>query len=287
MLPILRWTGSKRYQAEEIVSRIPDNVSVYYEMFLGGGSVLGEYLTQLEGTKKHCDRIVGVDLNKDLISIWEMIRDNPDGLLSEYEKLYSKFEPLDDIGRKNFYNEIRDQYNYLLKNDLDQFKRTILFNWLMRTCFNGLVRYDKNGNFNTSCHFTRHGMTPINMEKLITTWSYLLNNHRVEFFNCSYSEVADSFKATDFMYLDPPYANDAGMYFHESFDNNTFFNWLRQVECKWLLSYDGISGKDNNTYDVPKDLWSEHLYVNSKQSGFKKLVKNDCCEVYDSLYVSR
>ncbi|MCH1578663.1 DNA adenine methylase, partial [Staphylococcus epidermidis] len=35
---LIKWTGSKRLQAKEIQKFIPENISTYYEPFLGGAS---------------------------------------------------------------------------------------------------------------------------------------------------------------------------------------------------------------------------------------------------------
>ena len=284
MLPIVRWSGSKRYQAEEIVNHFPKEINTYYEPFIGAGSVLGEYLIRLDSGNYKCNKIICTDTNKDLINIWKYIKEDPNDFINEYIKLYNQFEPLNDIERKEFYNNIRHKYNTLKQENSNNKIRTIYFNWLMRTCFNGLVRYDKFGNFNTSCHYTRHGMTPKNLTKLINEWSRLLNKFNVEFINCSYNDLLD-IKENDLVYCDPPYANVWGMYEFGFFDNQTFFNWLRKLHCHYLLSYDGKSGDVNNTYNVPKDLYFEHIYINSSQSGFKKLVKNNAVELFDSLYI--
>lgn len=38
--PVIKWSGSKRSQAEEIISYFPRNYNTYYEPFIGGGSIL-------------------------------------------------------------------------------------------------------------------------------------------------------------------------------------------------------------------------------------------------------
>jgi DNA adenine methylase len=37
--PIIKWTGSKRFLADEIIEYFPSNIETYYEPFVGGGSV--------------------------------------------------------------------------------------------------------------------------------------------------------------------------------------------------------------------------------------------------------
>ena len=284
MLPITKWTGSKRYQAPDIVSNFPKEINTYYEPFIGGGSVLCEYLNRLADGNYKCNQIICSDTNYDLIRIYEMVRDNYKTFLYEYEQLYNEFAPLNDVGRKEFYNKIRDTYNEMKRNNNYSIQRTVYFNWLMRTCFNGLVRYNKVGDFTTSCHFTRAGIKPSNLEKIILEWHYLLNKYNVQFFVKSYDEL-ENIQSNDLIYCDPPYDISGGMYDFDTFDKDKFFDWLRQLPCKYLLSYDGKSGKVDNTYDIPKDIYDEHIYIDSSISGFKKLVNKEVVTVYDSLYI--
>ena len=286
MLPITKWTGSKRYQAPVIVDNFNKEINTYYEPFIGGGSILCEYLLRLESGNYKCNNIICSDINKDLTDIYNFIKINPDKFIDEYVNLFNQFEPLNDISRKEFYYDIRDKYNKLKRENIFNDNRTIWFNWLMRTCFNGLIRYNAQGDFNASCHFTRHGMTPKNMEKLISEWSVMLNKHNVKILNISYDELND-IKKDDLIYCDPPYITPTGgLYDYNIFDHNKFFEWLNQLPCKYLLSYDGMSGDIDNTYnEMPKEIYDRHIYIDSSISGFKKLVKKKIENVYDSLYI--
>ena len=290
MKTIIKWTGSKRYQAPCIVDKFPKTINTYFEPFLGGGSVLGELLERLEAGTYKCNNIICSDYNYDLIGIWHMIKDEPEYLILEYTKLYDSFlSTHDDINaRKALYNSYREEYNNLRKSNTDERRRFILLNWLMRTSFNGLVRYNRYGDFNVSCHFTRDGIKPDNFEKIVLEWSHLLNKFNVVFICCSYDDIPFPYNCItkdDFVYCDPPYINSDGMYERETFDNLKFFDWLRTLPCKYAMSYDGKSGKDDNTYNLPTDLYSEHIYVESAISSFKTMVKKTQESVYDSLYI--
>lgn len=55
-----------------------------------------------------------------------------------------------------------------------------------------------------------------------------------------------------------------------------------------VMSYDGISGKEDNTFEVPQDLYDEHLYIKSGNSSFKRVIgKSNDSIVYESLYVKK
>ena len=76
------------------------------------------------------------------------------------------------------------------------------------------------------------------------------------------------------------------MYFG-GIDQNAFFEWLRTLKCRWLLSYDGRRGDADYTYSVPKDLYQKHEYLNSGNSSFERYLGQGRTEkVYESLYMN-
>lgn len=270
--PAIKWSGSKRSQAQNIVSFFPREIDTYYEPFCGGCSVLrAMFETDIKVKKYVCS-----DINITLISLWLLIKSNPKMVVSEYKKLWEKLNSLESIEQqKEFYEEIRERYNKT-KHPLD-------FIFLNRTCFNGLIRYNKNGEFNSPFHINRGGIKPNTFEKIIMEWSKLLNQHNVEFKISTYRWIKP--EENDFLYLDPPYAKTKGIYGDE-FDNVRFFKWLKNLPCKWALSYDGKSGDEDNTYDVPTDLYDEHMYLSSGNSSFKRITESDKnANVFESLYL--
>ena len=270
--PAIKWSGSKRSQAFEILGYFPYEIDTYYEPFCGGCSVLNR-LMHSDIRVKH---FVCSDLNNDLISLWKLIKDNPKEISSYYKKLWSEINSLKDIEeRKEYFNKVRDRFNRE-KSPLD-------FMFLMRTCTNGMPRYNSDGVFNSSYHFSRPGVSPETLEKILNSWSYSLNKNKVEFLCCSYEDIIPD--KVDFMYLDPPYANTKGMYFG-GIGLNKFWDYLRRISCSYLLSFDGISGGIDNTIQVPQDIYDKHVYLKSGNSSFKRIVGNSKDSmVYESIYV--
>ena len=194
---------------------------------------------------------------------------------------------------KEYYTIVRNTFNTCNNSELLQscsnpdkkepYNPAFDFMFLNRTCFNGLIRYNTNGEFNTPFHLNRKGVEPDKFDKIVNEWSKLLNRENTEVKCCDFAECTPS--ENDFVYLDPPYANTKGMY-GEAFDNHRLFKWMETLKCPYAMSYNGISGDENHTFDVPEHLYDEKLSIKSGNSSFKRLkTENRHADVYESLYV--
>lgn len=271
--PVIKWSGSKRSQCENIIKYFPKEIDTYYEPFCGGASVC-RALTESKDHK--VNKFVCSDLNRDLINLWNAVKNRPKEVADYYKILWTEMNKNDDKGiKRDYFENVRERYNKEW-NPLD-------FMFIMRTTTNGMPRYNSKGEFNNSFHITRNGINPDTLEKIIFEWSDLLNKNNVEFRHCSYIEIEP--QENDFIYMDPPYANTKGMYF-DKFDNQEFFVWMKTIPCGYAFSYNGRSGNENHTYDVPTDLYNEHVYIKSGNSSFKRIkeVAKDAI-VYESLYL--
>lgn len=270
--PVIKWTGSKRSQSEEIVSRMPKKIKTYYEPFIGGGSLM----FQLLHSDIEVENIICSDINNDLITLWNTIKNNPKFLIDEYSRMWKEMKDLGDIDK-------RKEYFYSIRTKFNETRKPEFFLFLSRTCTNGLIRYNSSGNFNTSLHFSRDGIKPTKLEKIIDEWSTKLNERNVKFINQSYENIQT--KEGDFIYLDPPYANTKGIYYGV-IDYEAFWNWIDAQDGKFMLSFDGKREEVDNTYAVPERLYSEHIYLKSGRSSFKDLKQQVVEVVYESLYIS-
>ena len=270
--PVIKWSGSKRSQAENILTYFPKEIDTYYEPFCGGASVFRRLLS----SNIKVNRYVCSDLNSGLIDLWNEIINNPERVSYYYNKLWNELNQDDDKQRKKeYFATVRERYNRE-HNPLD-------FMFIMRTTTNGMPRYNRDGEFNNSFHVTRNGIIPETLKKIIYEWSELINKNKVEFMACSYDEIKP--KENDFVYLDPPYANTKGMYYG-TIDYEKLWDWLRNLSCKYALSFDGISGEEDNTWNVPQDIYSTHEYLLSGNSSFKRTIgKSNDSMVYESLYL--
>lgn len=263
--PVIKWSGSKRSQAATILSYLPDSFNRYYEPFIGGGSMLYTI------SPKHS--ICG-DVCEPLIALWKKIKNSPDTLSESYRQRWTR---LQKEGHMAYYT-IRDNYN------ATHTPEDLLF--LSRTCVNGLIRFNSNGDFNNSLHYTRKGIDPDRLKRIIFDWSLRVQN--ADFFAQDYSVTTESAKAGDLIYLDPPYFHTKGRYYG-TIDFNAFLEYLESLNkkgVKYVLSFDGKRGDDNYTVAIPQELYKRHEFIASGNSSFKKVMNKENTQVYESLYMN-
>lgn len=269
---MIKWSGSKRSQSEEIIKRFPKVIDTYYEPFCGGCSVLRQLLdSEIKVNKYICS-----DINNDLIDLWNEIKINPKEVIYEYDKMWQELNVEDDKERKK-------QYFYKVRDRFNKEKSPYDFMFIMRTTTNGMPRYNKSGEFNNSFHVTRNGIIPSTFKKVVNEWSELLNKNKVEFICQDYLDIKAN--KSDLIYLDPPYAGTKGMYYG-TIDYEKLWEWLRQQPCMYLLSFDGMTTSYDNTQIIPNDIYDKHEYLDSGNSSFRRVIGTSNSEnVYESLYL--
>ncbi len=265
MKPVIKWSGSKRIQSAKIKSYFPNIFNTYYEPFIGGGSIL----YTIKPTKSICG-----DICKPLIDLWTEIRDNPHKLADGYANRWNR---LQKEGHTAYYS-IRDNFN------AEKSPHDLLF--LSRTCVNGLIRFNDKGEFNNSLHYSRPGIKPDSLKKIILDWSSRIQG--TTFFADDYTITTATAKAGDIVYLDPPYFHTKGRYFG-AINYDKFFEYLADLNrrnIKYLLSFDGMRGNENYTIDLPKELYKRHELIPSGNSTFKKVINKETENVFESLYLN-
>lgn len=271
--PIIKWSGSKRSQADKIVEEMPDKINTYYEPFVGGASVFIKLATH---PRRTVSNFVLSDLNSDLISLWNKVKDNPKSVSKHYKELWLEMKKEIGWDEKSFYyTKIRQRFNEK-RSPLD-------FMFIMRTAFNGMVRYNSKGLFNTPLHPSRDGILPDKFDEVIIFWNKILNTKNVSFVCQSYENIRT--KQGDLIYLDPPYAGIKGMYYGSLSDYEVLWSFLRKQKGKWIMSFDGKTTSESQSVFIPEDLYVNHKFLDSGNSSFRRLNgKSNKEYVFESLY---
>ncbi|KXK09242.1 MAG: Modification methylase DpnIIA [candidate division WS6 bacterium OLB21] len=219
--PFLKWAGGKTQLLDELIKRVPAKYNVYFEPFIGGGALYFAIAPEAA---------VIADINDDLVNAYLVVRDNPDELLEALSKYKNE---------KDFYYSIRSQD----QSRLSKIERAARLLYLNRTCFNGLYRVNKNGQFNVP--FANYKNPNFVQTDRILAASEILQNTDV--YQAGFEKVLVKAKAGDFIYLDPPYYpkdvySDFKRYNKEQFHKNDherlaeLYNKLTERGCYVMLS---------------------------------------------------
>lgn len=185
VMPFLKWVGGKRQLISDISPLLPSKISTYYEPFIGGGALLF-YLQP--------KKAVINDYNSELINTYEVIRDNVEDLIIDLAKHKNE---------KDYFYEMRAkdrQYNFNELSDIERASRVLYLN---KTCFNGLYRVNKSGEFNTP--FGSYKNPNIVNEPVLRAVSAYLNQNDIKILNVDFEQAVKGARKGAFVYFDPPY----------------------------------------------------------------------------------
>jgi DNA adenine methylase len=115
--PCLKWVGGKTQILNEIMSEFPREMNNYYELFLGGGSVLLALLTLVRcGKITVKGKIYAYDANDALINVYKNIQANKDTLYDYLTKYMREYDGIrgDTINRNptNFVEAVTSKERY-------------------------------------------------------------------------------------------------------------------------------------------------------------------------------
>jgi len=180
--PLIKWSGGKSDEIKMFEKYFPEHYTRYIEPFIGGGSVYF-YLNP--------DNAVIGDVHSELIDLYKSIGDGKAQEIYEFMKQ----SPNDETT----YYKVRDEMD--INNTLDSAKR---FYYQRKTCFRGMLRYNKNGKFNIP--FGRY--KTINYNEIINKdYETLLS--RTEILNKEFDYIFENYNdENNFMFLDPPYDSE-------------------------------------------------------------------------------
>lgn len=178
--PFLKWVGGKSQLLPELRKYIPRVYNRYFEPFIGGGALFFNLAPQ--------NAIIS-DSNADLINAYTVVRD--------------KVEELIEVLLNHEYDET---YYYKMRatepDNLDPVGRAARLIYLNKTCFNGLYRVNKQGQFNVP--FGRYSNPKICDADKLRSASKILEG--VVIAHSDYQSILRQHaQPGDLIYIDPPY----------------------------------------------------------------------------------
>jgi DNA adenine methylase len=190
--PFLKWAGGKTQLLPPILERAPRSIETYYEPFLGGGAVFFALMADPALAPR---RAVLNDMNHELVTTYEVVRDRLDDLLARLELLATGYLEAGDEERASIYYAVRDEQR---SAPVEVAARLIFLN---KTCFNGLYRVNRRGRFNVP-HGRYRKPNILDRDNLVAASAAL----QVAELTCGDFEAACAGAAPDdFVYFDPPF----------------------------------------------------------------------------------
>ena len=259
--PFLKWAGGKGQLLSQLSEHLPERISrepfTYIEPFVGGGAMLFYMLQHFGNIKK----AVINDINEDLILTYRTVKDDVEALISKLAKIEEGYLAIvEQDKRSQLFYEIREQYNQHDGNAIERVSQLIFLN---KTCFNGLFRVNKRGQFNVP--FGKYANPTICNAEVLRADSQLLQSAQVEICQGDYAQILRHIDGLTFVYLDPPYrpldaTSSFTAYAKGDFNDDdqralaAFCHQLSDAGCYWMESNADCSAKN------PEDTFFEELY---------------------------
>lgn len=217
--PFIKWVGGKRSIVNQLLERVPEKYDKYVEPFIGGGALF----FALNPEQAYIS-----DINFYLMITYRVIRDDVWQVI-EYLKEHKKKHKLE------YFQNARKK----LSREQDPCKIASIFIYLNKTCYNGLYRVNKSGQFNVPMGKYKDPKI-LDEENLIACSKFL---QHTEIYQHNFYQLTP--QKNHFYYIDPPY--------HKTFSN-----------------YDG-----SGFGDAEHELLSEFCHQIDKVGGFFMLSNSD------------
>lgn len=179
MKTLVKWSGGKEREIGLFQEYIPTDFKTYIEPFAGGASLFFHL--------EHPANIIA-DVHTELTTFYSQMKQ---GKAQDIYDLMKKYPNTEET-----YYIVRDK----LVIDTDLLK-AFRFYYLRKTCFRGMMRYNKQGGFNIpfgrykTCNF--ENLKDPNYKKIFDT---------TQIFNKPFDWIFEQFDSPDnFVFLDPPY----------------------------------------------------------------------------------
>ena len=223
--PIIKWSGGKKDELKNILKHIPENYNIYLEPFIGGGALYFNL---------NPNKSVINDVHKELIDFYQSIKDG------KGDEIYKFME--------EHPNNEETYYNVRAYDHTDKLENAKRFYYLRKTCYRGMLRYNKNGEFNIP--FGRY--KNYNYED-IKNKDYEDILKRTEIFNKDFKYIFENYNSPEnFMFLDPPYDSEFTDYGYCTFgkeEHNKLAECFKKTNIKCLM----IIGKTPFIQELYKD----------------------------------
>lgn len=204
----LNYIGGKHNALDLIKDNLPDHIDTCFDIFGGGFTA---------GINIECKRLVYNDINMYITELLEYLSKNhPAEVYNDIQKMIKKYG-LEKGNKKAYYD---------LRNDYNANKTPLQLYLLICFGFEHQVRFNSKHEFNNPCG--NSGFNEDIYEKLISFY-LACQDKKPRFHSKSFETFLKDIKKSDFVYLDPPYLGNDGVY---QDGKRGFEGWTEEQELK-------------------------------------------------------
>jgi DNA adenine methylase len=191
--PLFKWSGGKSDEISRFKQYIPASYDTYLEPFVGGGA-LYFHLTPRKA--------VISDVHAELIDFYKCIKSGRSGEIYDFMDSHP--------------NDEKTYYTVRGMDARNRVERASQFYYLRKTCFRGMLRYNRKGEFNISYGQYK---TMNYDDLLIKEYESLLRRTIIS--RSPFESIFDEYNhKRNFMFLDPPYNSKFTDYGYCQFGEN-------------------------------------------------------------------
>lgn len=187
--PLIKWLGGKRELLPDLLRYVPRHIKTYYEPFMGGAALFWHLASNDRFTVAYLS-----DINPELVNLYRVVRDHPHEFMTRLAHTATCYKTAPDP--EAFYKAKRSS-----KAPGDSIWKAADFVFLNKTSFNGLMRYNKKGEFNAP--WGKEVDVTFYDPENISACSTLLRGVGIR--ELPYTWFAPYANEGDFVYFDPPY----------------------------------------------------------------------------------
>ncbi len=269
--PFLKWAGGKSQLLQRYHSLFPEElkngtVDSYVEPFLGGGAVFFEVAQSYA-----IQRASLSDVNRDIVLAYRVVRSAVDELIGCLEPYARKYTSMPIDRRERFFYEVRTRFNGSMRDlnyqhqSTEWTSRAAQLIFLNRTCFNGLFRLNKQGEFNVP--FGRYKSPRILDEDNLRGASELLQVAHIE--AADFEDTDERVASHSFVYLDPPYRPISSTASFTSYSGNGFGDEEQIRLARWFRRLDALGSKLMLSNSDPKNIDAHDNFIDDLYSGYR------------------
>ena len=266
-VPPIKCQGIKTKLVPMILKNVERNPEgLWIEPFLGSGVVA------LNAAPKHA---LLADNNPHIIRFYQAIQDGDiDG--ADTRKFLEREGKKLSVQGQDYYYQVRERFNSE-GSPLD-------FLFLNRSCFNGVIRFNRRGEFNVPFGHKPQRFAPAYITKIVNQVNRFQAATRLfdwNFVHQDFQSTVRQAEAKDFLYCDPPYVGRHTDYYNnwDEHSEKSLFSELKDTKTRFMLST--WHSNEHRENEFLRTLWSkftvstrEHFYhVGARETNRKPMLE--------------